>query len=285
MRHTKNIFSRPAKNRIGLLCDLCVSSEVLRAGGKNFGKSLALSIGVLITTNVALADPPPQGLNSLSDDPVRVELAADGMKSVLERAFVVDQIPPDRQAPERAVIALNALATGQLAPQERAARIQEIVAGISAVLPEMNDPDVLMTDASLLVQNGVDSDINSLEFFGETDADGIKARVRPAVETAVAMYDRAMKLTDAAQEDAESHIDNPNSPAIALWKAASDKYQTAAYTRWMLSYDNALVLDRADSHRKEIAQDGIDHLKQWDDPSSQVQTTVRMQMAKLYMVK
>ncbi|HTW95952.1 MAG TPA: hypothetical protein VMD30_14210, partial [Tepidisphaeraceae bacterium] len=201
-----------------------------------------------------------------------------------ERAFVVDRVPPDRQGPERAIIALQQLAAGNLSPDQRATRVQEVAQGIASALPDMNDPDILMADAALLVQDGVEPDINSLEFFGEIGSDAIKIRVRPVVQTAVAMYDRAMRLANAAQEDLQNQITSPDSPAVPLWKAADEKFNTAAYTRWMLSYDDALAMDRADLQRKKIAREGIDQLKQWDDPATGVQATVRMQIAKLYMV-
>src|SRR5580700_2483742 len=94
-------------------------------------------------------------LKNLSDDPLRIELANDGLSTLLDRAFVIDNIPPEKRGPEMAVIALHELADPGLKPGQRAARLERVVAGIGSALPRINDPQVLLAAAALLVKEGV----------------------------------------------------------------------------------------------------------------------------------
>ena len=60
---------------------------------------LSLAVASALSARAAAAPAAPRGLDALSDDAVRIELANDGMKTLLERAFVVDQIPPTSAPP------------------------------------------------------------------------------------------------------------------------------------------------------------------------------------------
>jgi hypothetical protein len=224
-------------------------------------------------------------LNDLSDESLRVELANDGLTTLLDRAFEVDNIPPDRQLPERAVIALRQMSDPTLTPQRRAARLQDIVAGISTALPEINDPQILLSAAALLVKDGVVQDVNALEYFGEDGASATKARLHPIVKTAIDMYDRAVDILNRRQLALQNNIQSVGDAAAIQWQNVYKDYQTALYTRWMLSYSYLLSLDTADKDREKIATDAIQTLAQWDNPDSGVEAMVRLQIGKLYMAE
>jgi hypothetical protein len=224
------------------------------------------------------------GLNSLSDDALRIELANDGLDALLQRAYVVDGVKPEQRAPERAVIALRQLADPKLSVQDRADRLQQVVNGINAALPQIDDAQVLLRAASDLVKQGVERDVNVLEYFGEDDADTTKARLQPIVTTAIALYDRAVNLLDARQTALQDKITRPGDPVAAQWQSVNQEFQTAAYTRWMLAYSLALSMDRADSRRVGVCDEAIGKLAQWDDPDSGVQPIVRLQIGKLRML-
>jgi|GEM_PF-6037645 len=225
------------------------------------------------------------GLKDLSDDPVRIELAKDGLGALLERAFVVDNVPDERRGPERAVIALEGLSTPGLTAQEKADRLKEIVAGIGAALPQMNDPQMLLSPAAMLVKQGVEQDVNILEYFGDEDSDATKARLQPIVASAVGLYDRAVSILDQRQSDLADRIRQPGDSIALQWQKVNQDFQTAAYTRWMLAYSYAISLDRADKKRLQVCDEAIDKLAQWDTPDSGVQPIVRLQIGKLRMLK
>src|SRR5205823_4262277 len=61
--------------------------------------------------------------------------------------------------------------------------------------------------------------------------------------------------------------------------------QNAKWTKAFASYGLALSLDPANAKRKEIADAAITFLKEFEDPSFQREVAVKIQMAKLNMVK
>jgi hypothetical protein len=223
-------------------------------------------------------------LTDLSDDPLRIELANDGLGTLLDRAFMVDHIPDSRRGPERAVMALRQLSDSKLSDTDRAARLRDIVGGIATALPQMNDPQVLLSAAAPLVQQGVVPAVNILEYFGEDSSDATKARLQPIVATAVALYARAVAILNQQQAALSDRITKPDDPAVGPWRRLYQDYQTASYTRWMLQYSLALSLDKADKNRVDLCNEAITNLDQWDSPDSGVQPIVRLQFGKLWMI-
>ncbi|MGA2231027.1 MAG: hypothetical protein ABSH22_09025 [Tepidisphaeraceae bacterium] len=225
------------------------------------------------------------GLDTLSDDPVRIELANDGLSTLLDRAYTQDNVPADRRGTEQAVSALRELSQSNLSDDDRNRRLKEIVAGIGPALPQIDDPQLLLSAASMLVKQGVEQDANILEYFGEQASDSTKARLEPVVATAVAIYQRAVSILDQRQAALQDKITRPGDPIANEWEKDYQAFQIASYTRWMLSYDYALSIDSADKRRAEIADEGIKALAQWDNSDSGVQPLVRLQIAKLTMLK
>jgi hypothetical protein len=224
------------------------------------------------------------GLDSLSDDSLRVELASDGLTSLLQRSYVADHVPPDQRGPEQAVMALRELSELPPGSPNNAALLRHVVTGISQALPQINDPNVLLSAAAMLVKQAVEQDVNVLEYFGEDGAETTKARLAPAVNTAIALYQRAIDLLNATQTDLQNKITSPDDPIVKQWQSVYQQWQTAAYTRWMLTYSQALAMDRNAHDRPAIVQAAIDNLAQWDTPDSGVQPIVMLQRAKLYML-
>jgi hypothetical protein len=235
-----------------------------------------------VYTSACLAD---GSLKDLTDNSLRIELANDGLSTLLDRAFVVDQVAPDARGPEMAVIALHELADPGLKPGQRAARLEAVVAGIGTALPRINDPQVLLAAAAVLVKQGVEPDVNVLEYFGEDGAQAAKERLAPVVAVAVAMYERAVALLDARQSALQEKITAMGDAASQQWQDVYKDFQTASYTRWMLSYSYVISLDPTDKNRAAAAEEAIGKLDQWDNPDSGVQALVRLQEGKLLMAE
>src|SRR5215218_9612108 len=89
---------------------------------------------VLPATLRAQASPAtiPVGLDSLNEERLLGELANRGLESLLERAFVVDRVPRDKQDGIRTLLALRQLATpgAKGTPQSRQELIASIVRGV-----------------------------------------------------------------------------------------------------------------------------------------------------------
>jgi len=202
----------------------------------------------------------------------------------LERAFVVYKVPKEKQDGIRTLGALRELSDpkSKLTPRERLDRIGKIVGGIEQALPSMNDPKVLMQQASVLIKSGVERDVNTLEYWGENTK--TQASLRPIAEVVVKLLDKASKAAEKQAETIANQIKGLDDPRAAQSEEFMALATSANYTRAMSAYYVALAMDKADPRRKDIATAAIDTLAEFDNPESEVQGVVRNRMAKLNMV-
>jgi hypothetical protein len=205
------------------------------------------------------------------------------MDTLLDRAFVVDNVPKAKQDGIRTLIALQKISDPKIPAAQRQELITQITSGIETALPSLNDPKMLMQQASILITAGAERDVNTLEYWGENPR--TQASLQPIVQTIDKVLEKAEKTaTDEANTIANA-LKSPDDPAIARYNEMDQLARTAAYTRNMVAYYQCLSLDAADPKRGEIANKAIDYLKQFDDPDSTVQPMVRNRIAKLNMVK
>ena len=246
------------------------------------------------TTNTRASGPAQPGrvsggLNEFDDDALISELAGRGLDSLLERAFDLNKVPPDRRAGIRAFGALRELTDKNKPPttERRAALINQVVAGAKTVLPTLKDPAKLMETATLLLTEGVMREVNLLEYWGENPA--TQARLRPVIETVVAMLDKAATEAEAQMAEVEKQMKNPNDRAAAdRWMKLEELAGNARYTRHMADYYHALAVPRGpagQAQRAKVADSAVEYLKELDVPESGVQPLVRNRTAKLHMAK
>ena len=228
--------------------------------------------------------PQPQGLDALSEDKLMTELANRGLEPLLERAFVVNKVPKERQDGIRTLIALRELADprAKLTAKQKQERIAKIVAGIEQALPAMNDPRVLMQQASVLITHVNDRDVNTLEYWGENTR--TQATLRPIAQTITKLLEKAAGSAEKQSEAIANQLKGLDDPRAAQSEEMSALATSATYTKAMSDYYVALSMDKSDTKRKEIANRAIDVLAEFDNPDSEVQPFVRNRMAKLHMV-
>jgi hypothetical protein len=225
----------------------------------------------------------PAGLDALPEDRLLTELANRGLDALLERAFVVNKVPKEKQDGIRTISALRELSDpkSKLSTRQRQERIGQIVSGIEQALPGMNDPRVLMQQASVLIKFGVERDVNTLEYWGENPR--TQATLRPIAQVVVKLLDKASKSAEKQAETVANSLKSLDDPRAAQSEELSALATSAAYTRAMSEYYVALSIDRADSKRKEIATAAADFLAEFDNPETEVQPIVRNRIAKLQM--
>jgi hypothetical protein len=233
------------------------------------------------------------GLNTLTDDALYSELASRGQDSLLDRAFELNKVPESQRAGLRAFGALGELTNKQKppTPARRQALIAQVVAGAKTVLPSMKDPAKLTETAYLLLTEGAVGPVNSLEFWGENAA--TQARLRPVMETVLAMYDRAAAEYEAAKADVEKRMTNPNDRAAAdRWAKLDGEVNTTLYDRHMADYFLALSVPKSATgmaQRAKIADAAIEYLKEQDaeesDLAPALRPTVRNRIGKLLIAK
>jgi hypothetical protein len=226
----------------------------------------------------------PAGLDALPEDRLMTELANRGLEPLLERAFIVNKVPKERQDGIRTLIALRELADpkSKLSARQKQERIEKIVRGIEQALPAMNDPRVLMQQAAVLITHVQDRDVNTLEYWGENPR--TQGTLRPIAQTIVKLLEKAAASAEKQSEAIANQLKGLDDPRAAQSEEMSALATSAAYTKAMSDYYVALSIDKADPKRKEIATRAIEVLAEFDNPDTEVQPFARNRMAKLHMV-
>jgi hypothetical protein len=231
------------------------------------------------------ATSPSAGLDSLSDEKLMNELATRGLSNLLDHAFEVNHVPLAEQESRRAILALQTLSdpTKKVSAQQRQQLLNKIAAGIEQMLPTMHDPEALLTQAKVLVDQGESRDVNTLEYWGENLS--VMSQLRPIALAVGKMFDRAAEL---AQQEVNAKAANVN-PANTTLMAQLDKLDQlqnlATYSARMNDYAIALSLDPSDPQRKDVADGAIKYLKDLDTEDQPVRAVVHIRIAKLNMVK
>jgi hypothetical protein len=225
-----------------------------------------------------------EGLEGYSDDALMNELATRGLDSLLDRAFEVNNVPEAQRSARRSMLALSRLSdpNARISAAERQQIITDVVKGIDAALPSMNDPNLLMRQAFVLITQAIEPEINTLEYWGTNPR--TQGAVRPIVETAMRLLERCATLAREQGEALANRITSPNSPQIARFEELERLQATAEYTRNMVAYDLALALDAASPRRRQVASDALEYLQQFNVPENPDRAIVRNRMAKLAMV-
>jgi tetratricopeptide (TPR) repeat protein len=181
--------------------------------------------------------------------------------------------------------ALQELADPQsrLTMRQRQELVDKIVRQIDTTLPQINDPQMLWRQATMLIQNGAARQVNTLEYWGENPR--VQASLRPIVEAIIKILDRCQALALAQAEQIAGTIRSPDDPAAKQYMVVDNLATMARYTRLMVDYDLALAIDSVagGDQRRQIAGKAIQGLAEFDNADSSVQAQVRNRVAKLKM--
>ena len=254
------------------------------SGALSTGRGHAWIAGILLlVASSALAA--YEGLDSLSDDALMNELAARNLSTLLDRAFEINHVPQQERQGRRTLIALSRLAdtTAKLTPAQRQKLIADVVGGIEPALPSINDPNLLMHQAVVLINAGVERDVNTLEYWGENAR--TQAQLRPVVETVIKILNRCATLARQQSEEQASKITSANSPAVAKYEELERLAATAEYNQKMVEYYLALSLDQSSPRRRQICDGAFNYLKQFDVDENPDRNIVRSRMAKLALAE
>lgn len=225
------------------------------------------------------------GLDGLNDDALMNELAARGLNTLLDRAFEVNKVPQSQREGQRALMALARLTDPNARPTaaERQTLLNDAVRGIDLTLATTNDPNVLMRQAFVLITQGAEREVNTLEYWGENPR--TQAALRPIMQAVDRILDKCTQRSRTLADGFASQIGNANSPFVAQYEQYEKLAATAEYTRRMAAYYLAISLDPASPDRAKIAGEAFDYLKQFDVPENADRCFVRNRMAKLAMAK
>lgn len=225
-----------------------------------------------------------------SNEALYRELAARGQQRLLSRAFEVGRVPVAARGSYQAVPALRELTspTQPLTASRRRELVDTVTRGADAIVAGSSDPKVLMEYATALIREGVQPEVNTLEYWGYSKP--VQDRLRPIVQTVVQFLDKAASEAQAQRAKIEQKLNNGATPAeVEQWTSADTLFNTAAYTRHMVDYNLALAQPRDTAAGKEartkIADEASTFLEQYDNEESGIQAAVQSRMAKLAMTK
>ena len=140
-----------------------------------------------------------------------------------------------------------------------------------------------MQQANLLIRQRIERDVNVLEYWGENPT--VQQSLRPVARHVIDLLTRAEELAQSRAETLGNQLTGPDDPRGNTWEQLTALANSAAYTRCMVMYALALALPAGSEERVDTAMQAIDYLKQFDNPTSGVQPTVRGRIAKLQMVR
>ena len=224
-------------------------------GAKTFALAALLAVAPAAGQDV--------GLDALPEDRLLGELAGRNLDALLNQAFDALDVPREQRQAYTVSVALARLAQqgDALPPEARRQAVANVVDNIGGVLPTIDDPQLLVEQASTLVFQGMAGDVSDLELWGNNPQ--LQARLKPVAEAAIAVIDRALELTETRLEQTEARIDaGGGDAAVEQYRQFDLLAQNAAYTRQILNYYLALSLDAADPRRGRIAAETADYLGQ-----------------------
>ncbi len=227
------------------------------------------------------------GLDALDENRTREALASMGMEDLLERSFETGKVPQAERDGIRGLISLNRLMNqnvDKLTARQRKEIVANVSAGLDKALMSMKDPTALANLAAKLYALGVANNVALLEYWGEDTA--TQSQTKPAAEAVLKVYQKAEVEVTAKLNAVANQINNPGQVALMQQLNNLQLLQTTIqYTRVGSQYPLALSLDKADPKRKTLVDESIEFLKQYDNPESTIQPTIKVQIGKLLIVK
>lgn len=247
---------------------------------------LAVSAAAGLTASTAFAQQrPPQGLDALNDERVMTELANRGLDNLLTRLFDQNQVPSDKREGILTLISLRRLSDpeSRLTQRERQQLVANVVRGIEQALPTIEDPKLLLQQASVLIQEGIQVDVNTLEYWGNNPR--LQATLQPIAETVIRILDRAIEVANEQLEVLANQIRSADDQYARRYMEMDTFILSAEFTRSMSQYYVVLAMDRASAERQRIATEAIEALSVHDTPDSNVQPVVKNRIAKLLIAR
>jgi hypothetical protein len=213
-------------------------------------------------------------------------LAGTNLTTLLDRDFVNFKVPPAEREQMTTLILLRQLQNPiGLSISARRALAVSVAKGLDGLLPKANDPELLKEQANELFSNGIVPTVTELEYFGENPA--AQAQLNPVAQTAKRMFRQVSVLAGRKVETLGNSIKtNADLERIRpmLLKMRTDQFE-GDYSDNMATYALCISLPKSDPQRKIEADKTIKYLAQYDNPTSTVQPTIRLQIGKLQLVE
>ncbi|HEX4123546.1 MAG TPA: hypothetical protein VHY37_02405, partial [Tepidisphaeraceae bacterium] len=222
------------------------------------------------------------GLDALvKDNEARVldELSNDGLDTLLKREFDLDDTPQKQRDAIEAIGAVRLLndPNAHVTDRQKLTLVEHVAEGLEtakATLPK--DAARLEKYAQVLYTGGGKYFESTLEYWGESSL--TQSQLKPIADAVCDLYKMA---SDAAEEECgKAATENDLVKARNL----DQESQLDTYFATLFQYDRALATDTSTPQgkalRKQICNDAVGNLQQYDTADSTVQAVVELNMAK-----
>jgi hypothetical protein len=136
-------------------------------------------MAVLVVTLLCIFSTPlcfaaPKGLSSLDENALYSELADRGLDDLLQRAMDADGVAPDQRSAIASMTSLHRLEIEKnLSDEQREALLKTVVGGLDRILATLHgDPELIVKEARIIADQGVDPLTGLLEYWGSASAVG-----------------------------------------------------------------------------------------------------------------
>lgn len=253
------------------------------------GTSLELccSVGFAQSTRPATAPAGGAGvLDTLGNDQLMTELAARGVDNLLDRYFEVNHVPEARRQAVKTLGTLSELTNpnSKLTGSQKQHLVRQMADNVDLIISSVNDPSKLLAIGSALIENGINRDVNLLEYWGQSPL--TRARLRPLAGAAYKVLGRAADLANDQADKLASQIKSADDAKAEMWVKYNEMGRSAKYQQQMSVYFMVLSAEPDDPNRRKVAEEAIAYLdKNFDNADSNVQARVRNMKGKLSLAR
>ena len=232
------------------------------------------------------ADGKGVGLDALDEHAVYNQLITLKLKDLAKRDMAQHKVPDAEQEQITSLTSLEELVhpTRALTASQRRELAVSAANGLEGFLARSDDAAVLLDDANKLVLFGVNPTVNELDYFGDNPV--AQAQLKPVAATAKKLYDKASAIFGKKIDVIANGFTAANADKLTReMRAIGAQKDAADFYNHMTSYAACISYDRKDPARGKIADEAVDFLKQYDNPDSTIQTTIKNQTGKLLLAK
>ena len=246
--------------------------------------------GVVVTS--ALAQERPQGLDSLDEDRVLNEIASRGMEDLLRHVLDQRDMPADERNALLSSIALSRLSSGEVIPvAERRQLVLDVVADVDQLTARPDDArkletqaQLLLSQARLLIDQGVNEEVRLLEYFGENP--DRRRYVRQVATAVTKMLEASATYYDEVADNYEDQISSANDTrniqlSQAARLAASQSRDGSVFAEYYL----VLSLDPDDPERINLAEKILEQVSGADRDDNPRRAFVQLYLGKTALAR
>ena len=226
------------------------------------------------------------GLDHLDEQRVMETLASNNLETLLNRDFANFNVPENERDQRRSLIDLQELVNYRGTIAGRRALAMKVAKGLQSLMPKASDPELLLQQAIELTESGITPTVTALEYFGENPV--TQADLKPVAQTTKRLYEQVSVLAESKLKAIEAGIHT--NPDYEKAKPLMDKLRrvkgTAEFSdNLVASYALCIALPKDDPQRKQLADEAIKYLQQFDNSSSGVQPGIEVQVGKFQLLK